>query len=460
MARHIEAAIPEKILKGERQIVILDVTSSGKTPALFGPYLDKYLQARGNTTPSVKLAFSWNNVKAPNLTYAAQLTDWIDTNLWADFRQYFTGKCEGSWNETNGGNGIGEHQRHSMGPNVQPPTKTNPNYKAFRDALLLRMEQDAELDGFLSTLPSKPAKRTFQRPVKPPAPWQPKLTFTLDPKHAANTEGAILSVMNKERKPKKVKVKEPRADETPEKKEKRKKAQERAQKEQERAMKRPDAFNYLSQGEYTQLRDGALAIMQQAPPKSAYYVGVGRSSGALVALLENLGTDVATYLPADGINKLVKGKGGAGANQALDKLFDAFIPEEALLGSRTIVLFQRSETGASLPYLETALKGYLQRKGSSAQVSTVSLGEARPAQGGFVNVSQSEELKSLGDRKYHQVAPYSYFRPGKQDVTTLVGPRGKPVPRSQAYGRFKTALGQRMKGDAVLDQAIRAARGH
>jgi hypothetical protein len=63
VAQHIEAAIPEHILKGERQIVILDVTSTGKTPATFGPYLDTYLQARGNHKPVIRLAFSWSAQK-------------------------------------------------------------------------------------------------------------------------------------------------------------------------------------------------------------------------------------------------------------------------------------------------------------------------------------------------------------------------------------------------------------
>ncbi len=147
VARHIEAAIPKHILQGDRQIVILDVTSSGKTPALFGPYLDHYLESKGIKKPSVKLAFSWNNVMLG--AYNHQLTDWINTRNWADFFQYPWGKYEGDWTPVNGGRGIAEHQRHEMSVGAAPPTKTSPNYAAFRAALMDRMEQDKELDQFL-----------------------------------------------------------------------------------------------------------------------------------------------------------------------------------------------------------------------------------------------------------------------------------------------------------------------
>ena len=147
IARHIEAAIPEHILKGDRQIVILDVTSSGKTPAVFGPFIDQYLANRGINKPVVKLAFSWQPVMTGG--YGHALTDHIDTREWPDFANYFTGKYEGNWAPTTGGFGIAEHQRHSMTPGATPPTITSPNYQAFRNALASRMTQDPVLDEFL-----------------------------------------------------------------------------------------------------------------------------------------------------------------------------------------------------------------------------------------------------------------------------------------------------------------------
>ena len=149
VARHIEAAIPKNILAGERRIVILDVTSSGKTPAVFGPYLDKYLQKRGNKIKPVRLAFSWTNVKQGH--YGKALSDWIDTTKWADFANYYGGKYEGHWTPQSGGAGIAEHQRHSMTPGAIPPTQTSPNYAEFRGAVLARMKQDPVLDRFLVT---------------------------------------------------------------------------------------------------------------------------------------------------------------------------------------------------------------------------------------------------------------------------------------------------------------------
>src|SRR5690606_3505362 len=64
------------------------------------------------------------------------------------------------------------------------------------------------------------------------------------------------------------------------------------------------SFEYLAKAEYDQLRDGALSMMKQAPPTQAFYLGVGRSSGAMVALFENLGTNIAGHLPTDGLHRL------------------------------------------------------------------------------------------------------------------------------------------------------------
>jgi hypothetical protein len=153
VARHVEAAIPQKILDGKRQLVLVDVTSSGKTPAIFKPFMDRYLQERGNPLPTVPLGMSWINLTRNDYGRAGQV-EWFDVTPWPDFQGYYgcRGKYEGNWTEANGGYGIAEHQRHEMGPNVQPPTKTNPNYTAFRDALRQHMARDAELDQALSQM--------------------------------------------------------------------------------------------------------------------------------------------------------------------------------------------------------------------------------------------------------------------------------------------------------------------
>jgi hypothetical protein len=148
VARHIEAAIPNDILEGDRQIVLLDVTSSGKTPALFGPFMDRYFANRGIHKTALRLAFSWTNVKQKK--FGPLLSDWIDTGGWRDFSRYITGKYEGNWQPGIVGTwGIAEHEKHSMTPDAEPPTLTNPNYASFRQAVMARMEQDQELDAFL-----------------------------------------------------------------------------------------------------------------------------------------------------------------------------------------------------------------------------------------------------------------------------------------------------------------------
>jgi hypothetical protein len=115
--------------------------------------MDQYLQMRGNPRPTVPLGMSCQNLNLNQYGKAGQV-EWFDVSAWADFKKYYgnRGKYEGTWSEANGGYGIAEHQRHQMGPDVQPPTKTNPNYTAFRDALRQHMAQDAELDQSLSQM--------------------------------------------------------------------------------------------------------------------------------------------------------------------------------------------------------------------------------------------------------------------------------------------------------------------
>jgi hypothetical protein len=158
VARYVEAAIPERVLQGKRDLVILDVTGTGKTPATFGPYLERYLASRKLDKRVVRLAFSWNHLKQRGMGYDRDLTDWIDTRPWADFSNYFSGKYEGSWTPQDGGEGVAEHERHRMGAGVVPPKLTNPNYRNFRKALLARMRQDEELDAFLAQAKGMSAK--------------------------------------------------------------------------------------------------------------------------------------------------------------------------------------------------------------------------------------------------------------------------------------------------------------
>jgi hypothetical protein len=176
-ARYIEAAIPPAILTGKRTIVLVDVTSTGKTPAAFGPYLDRYLAARGNPKKSVRLAFSLMDVM--NREHGPDLTDWIDIHPWPDIANYFKPgrKYEGDWSARYGGDGIAEHEWHQMARDKKPPRARNPNYTTFRKAVLARMQQDSALDAFLA---SRPATRPLMlgRPAASPGKARPRQSST------------------------------------------------------------------------------------------------------------------------------------------------------------------------------------------------------------------------------------------------------------------------------------------
>jgi hypothetical protein len=200
-------------------------------------------------------------------------------------------------------------------------------------------------------------------------------------------------------------------------------------------------------------------LMTRHSPQKSYFVGVGRSSTALVAFMENLGTDVATYLPADGLHRIVEKAGGkavdAATKQEVFRLFDAFLPRKVLEGQRSVVLFQRSETGASLPFLQGLLTEYLMANGATTKVSSVALSDQKPAAGvEHLDTATSKELRELNSPRYLLVAPYGYFRPGKNALTEIVASNGTPTARSGAFETFKTAMRSRMAQDHILSQRL------
>src|SRR5262249_38737201 len=92
------------------------------------------------------------------------------------------------------------------------------------------------------------------------------------------------------------------------------------------------------------------------------------------------------------------------------------------------------------------------RAGSPARVEILALGESKPSQGLFVDIRQHPELARLNERKYRLVAPYDYFRPGKNQLSELLDASGMTLAPREEFVGFARALGQRIASDATLKE--------
>jgi hypothetical protein len=375
IARHVEAAIPAKILDGSRQLVLVDVTSSGKTPAHFCPHMERYLHDRGNPVPVIPLGMWHQDLRLSNRYVQGKRVEWFNVTQWTDFQNYngCRGKYEGTWNPTSGGHGIAEHQHHKMGPNVQPPTQTNPNYKAFRKALLERMEQDPKLDAFVQELGARPAAQPAAA-KKAPAK---RVVKKAPAKRVVKKAPAKRVVKKAPTKVKKAAVPAPNPN---------------APVFTITANKQ--TFQFLSQQQYTELRDAVSHLMQTYPPSRFDYVFAGRSTAPLLGVMEALKPGAAHYLPFDGLRKLftkqdkepAKPKGTATLTARVRQFLGG-------LTGKPILLIRRTDSGKLL----TRVAGEL-LQGGSVPVTTVALGAPSANANRNLNVSVWSEVVALSNK--------------------------------------------------------------
>jgi hypothetical protein len=416
--------IPQSVWRGSRDIVLIDQTGSGAaragTLAQFGPFVERYAKEVGFKGRIRRAAFSSETQPSG--------TAHIDTSKYEIVEDFAWG-YEGAFSE---------YERDSIADNTSFERQTpKPEYTQYRNALRKRMQADAQLDRFLTKELGFGGRARVERPPPPPKPWPAALKMRFSP--GAGKEGPLFSVKNPKYEKAAAKAKKKAAEGDGDGK----------------AVTEPQTFDYLAPKEYAQLRDGVVKLLKKGNPKKSYFIGVGRSSTAYVAFMENLGTNLATYLPTDGLHKLADEEPEEDAKQTFFALFDQFIPAKAIGGARELVLFHQSETGASLPVVEGLLKEYLESKGSQAKVSVVALSEAKPKSGvAYLPIGKTGELQLLNTAKYHAVAPYGYYRPSGSGDEVL-DRSGKAKARSKGYTQFKTALASRMKADETLAAAAK-----
>jgi hypothetical protein len=306
--------------------------------------------------------------------------------------------------------------------------KPNSDYQAMRTALAAHVAADAELDRFVTEKLGHLLEPTVNEPatVSPPTaqatpanPQQPVQTrasqWQLTDPFVANLAplgaGAIFNVKRT--------VKEQR-----------------------------HRYSLLEQAAYDQYRDAAAELMTRHLPSQAFYLGVGRSSSPIVALMENLNQQMVGYLPADGTLAQVSPPAASALQQALD----AAVPQAVLASGRPIVLFQQGARGATLAQIQQVLQQHLASRGLTNPVSSVVLTPQSAVAGvGRLDTAGLPFLRQLGDAAIKAVAVRSRTRPGV-DPLPAAG-----AARREKFELFKSALLQRMQRDAVLHNWLQGA---
>ena len=195
---------------------------------------------------------------------------------------------------------------------------------------------------------------------------------------------------------------------------------------------------YLSRRRYEDIRDGSLELLRQYPPRRYYYLTLGRSPTPIAAFLENLGAD-HTNLPVSGLRKAQV----AGNEVAWFAHFDRFLPKEALEGSRTLLLIDRSTTGATLLKAQSILQAYLLKRRLQVQVDVVAFArQVKQVPLRFIDVTKKKELIEMNRDHNVPWALYPAYVVGRTPPEALVQQPG--------YGVYKAQLLERMQRDPKL----------
>jgi hypothetical protein len=461
-ARYFEHFIPKEVLEGQRTIVLVDQTETGGTLGAMGPQFERYFADKG-----VRVEVRRAAVADPGTAFYQRKmgNDHISTERFPAVAQFLWPPYEDS---------LSEHDRSQMNETPDPRQITARDaYAQVRKGIAERMEGDQRLDEFLATLgpvpsvgatppgqqqhdaeriaasygdqanaPTRSDRRSHAHaqaegkddkpptaqpehtPQAAPAPnGQPpkdpnRVTepppgsraaawrLTVPPRSAAPASAVTLSYQNKQ-------------------------------------------AQVLDATQYRDLSAGTLQLLGQFPPDpTTSYLGVGRSSSAVHAFMEQLGIS-SHYLPADGLKKdLEEGTTGPQLEQAFHQYFARMLPKAAL-EAKTIVLHQRSDTGQTLPLVKQYLETYLRNQGSRAKVESVAFSSSgqRPANVHVIDTRNLPGLEELGGSlvKHYSVQPFHRIGTDK-DLEQL-------RPQS-VFQQFSSHLKQHMGADPQLQSYL------
>jgi hypothetical protein len=404
--RHFEKLIPASVRNGQKTIVLIDQTRSGKTHAQIMPLLKSYLARTGSSAQVVGVVY--NSASTVSRNNANLNLDVINTTPFPEVFKFFYSPYEGV---------VSPFERHVPGTNTVEQLQWRPQYDQFRTAIGQRVETDPDLDQFLAKFnapppppppPPQPAPQPAPQQQAPP-PGKPTrfqawgVTRTFNQAMTPLSTASTLSLKRKKQ-----------------------------------------SYSFLDQTEYDSLRWGTQELLRRHPPsKGRYYLGVGRSSSPIVAYLENLGSNVG-YLPADGLkNDTVT----PALEASFQQYFAQFIPPAVLQRGETVTLFHQSDTGKTLTTLKPMLERYIAAQGSTSKVEAVAFSSRATVQGvSRIDTRAHQALQSLNGDAFKAVAVQTYHHVGTDNIADL--------KLRKDYRQFKTALLERMRRDQALDQFL------
>jgi hypothetical protein len=397
-ARYVEKLVPRSALRGRHLVLLHDAADWGSTLGEFGRHFGEYLDSVDRRIKVKKVAFYQGvreGLDEPGI-------EKIDT-----FRP---DRMRG---------GLSEYGSHEMGVDDLNALVPRQGYRRFQRALLRRMKRDGDLHRFVEETLGASSAALRQRW---PAAWTPGFRrFDGRRRGGKPSRRPLLSLETTLRAP-------------------------HPARDGRRPVEVETRFDYLSQADYEQLRDGVLQLLRKTSPLEAFFLGVGPGSAPLVAMLEIMGSRIGAHLPIDWLNRDARrfdepDEMVEKLRAQYDQAFDAFLPRQVSRGERELVLFSAPGRYRSLGLAGELLEDWVQRRGASRiQVSRVALDHA-----------VLPELRLLTGPKYELVAPYR--KTGRRGGRPLLID-GQPRRRSSNYLRFKEALAQRMSSDPVIRAAI------
>jgi hypothetical protein len=144
-----------------------------------------------------------------------------------------------------------------------------------------------------------------------------------------------------------------------------------------------DAFPF----EFEQIKSLARSIETRFPPSDYVYIGIGRSPTALIAYFQETRPQMAFNIPLSLTGSINE---GFNANEltALYTHLDRFMPSQAQIAGRKILLIDYVLSGRSLSLIPNFLSGYQQSRGFKNAIAVVGLVDSDTRQ------HQIEELEA------------------------------------------------------------------
>ena len=204
-------------------------------------------------------------------------------------------------------------------------------------------------------------------------------------------------------------------------------------------------MRYPSQQQYHELRDASLELVSQFLTSNRdVVIGLGRSTGAVTAMMRNLGLRALSF-PDGGWS----GTGGAAPQQSTwpsyQAHFDKILGKEVLHGEHRIIVVDRVCSGSSLAKVKGVLEPYLAQVGSRARVVTVGFGEGQaPHADHTIELRDGNHLLEFNGKDFDgALGRFAYHQASNYDVSR--------VKLNPAHDQLSRAVLDALKADSALD---------